>query len=80
MQTAFCTACVASAVASALPPALGGRGRIEATPVRLLPCFITAIYRKDWDHSTLGRIAVVEDFPCLEGLPSAPRHLHAPGI
>jgi len=24
MQTALCTACVASAVASALPPALGG--------------------------------------------------------
>src|SRR5262245_55007395 len=43
MQTAFCTICVASA----LPPALGGRGRIEAATVRLLPCFITAIYRKD---------------------------------
>src|SRR5262245_54521388 len=42
--TAFCTACVASV----LPPALGGRGRIAAAPVRLLPCFSTAIYRKDW--------------------------------
>ena len=47
MQTAFSTACVASAVASALPPALGGRGRIEAAPVRLLPCFTAAIYIKD---------------------------------
>ena len=67
MQTAFCTACVASA----LPPAFGGRGRIEAATVRLLPCFTAAIYIKDGDRSTLGRIADVEDVPRLEGFPSA---------
>lgn len=62
MPTALCTACVASAIASALPPALGGRGRMAAATDRLLPCFITAIYIKDWDHSTLGRIAVCGGF------------------
>ena len=71
MPTALCPACGASAVAAALPPALGGRGRISAAPVHLLPGFTAAIYLKDGDRSPLGRIAVVEDLPWLEGFPSA---------